>query len=223
MHADAVARGTSARISGSGSTAPGRGRAEGRHHGADVARGELRSSEAGSMRPRASAATVAEGHPEHAGRDARACSAPAPRRGRRARARARARPRAPRGWPSSRPPQRCPRCVCQPNIRAICGDRLLLHRELARPPSSAWLLGLIHIDERIGQARDRMRRLEHLPDVERVVIREVVLHPTRRREHRAAHGGAVARRWPRAAGGRTPLRAPRGPRRAGAGWSGPAS
>ncbi len=47
--------------------------------------------------------------------------------------------------------------------------------ELARPPSSAWLLGLIDMASAIGGAGDGMRRLEHLARVEGMCVGEVVV------------------------------------------------
>ena len=43
------------------------------------------------------------------------------------------------------PPQRCPRKFVHPNIAAISATASFSIADVARPPSSAWLLGLIHM------------------------------------------------------------------------------
>ncbi len=43
------------------------------------------------------------------------------------------------------PPQRWPRKSLQPNMAAIAATASFSIFELSRPPSSAWLFGLIHM------------------------------------------------------------------------------
>ena len=45
--------------------------------------------------------------------------------------------------------------------------------------------------ERVREPRDRMRRLQHLADVERMMIRVVVAHAFGRGEERCAHGVVI--------------------------------
>jgi hypothetical protein len=63
-------------------------------------------------------------------------------------------------------------------------DRFLFHGRTRAAAVQRMVVGIEFHGERIGQARHRVRRLEHLPDVERMLIGEIVAEPIRRRcEH----------------------------------------
>ena len=92
---------------------------------------------------------------------------------------ARARPRGPRSWPWS-PRRRGGRgASSQPNIAGDPGHGLLLHRRGGPAAVEGVVVRVEEHRQRVGEPGDRMRRLEHLPDIERMMIRVVVLQSLR--------------------------------------------
>ncbi len=59
------------------------------------------------------------------------------------------------------------------------GDRLLLHRRAGAAPVEGMVVRVEAHRERVGEAGDQMRRLEHLSGVERMRIGEVIVQPVR--------------------------------------------
>ena len=72
-------------------------------------------------------------------------------------------------WPSA--------SAGKPNMRASQAITSTSIALVAGPPSSAWLFALTCMRGRVGGDRHRVRRLEHLPGVARVMERIVAPHP----------------------------------------------
>ena len=74
---------------------------------------------------------------------------------------------------------RWPRNSVQPNIRAISRDGLNLHLRAGPAAVARVVVGIDRHGQRIGCPRHRMRRLEHLPGIERMKVGIVVAQPVR--------------------------------------------
>src|SRR6185437_16633796 len=57
-----------------------------------------------------------------------------------------------------------------------CRNGLDLHRRTGAPPIESMIVGIDRHCQRISSTRDRMWRLQHLPGIERMAVRIVILH-----------------------------------------------
>ena len=91
-----------------------------------------------------------------------------------------------------RPPSAQVSQVCVPAKHPRdSGHRLFLHRRAGSTAIQRVIVGVEPQRQRVGQPGDRMGRFEHLPHVQRVMVRVVVPHPLSRRQQRIAERTAV--------------------------------
>ena len=88
---------------------------------------------------------------------------------------------------------RWPRNSVQPKIAGDLADRLNLHLRAGPAAVARVVVGVDRHGQRIGRPRQRMRRLEHLPGIERMEIGVVVAQPVRRRLQNPGHRRGIGR------------------------------